>query len=41
MVKARGITSVIKVEEITFGHLTELNGKSKMRATEFNFATGA
>ena len=29
MVEARGITSVIKVEEITFGHLTELNGKSK------------
>ena len=25
---------------ITFGHLTELNGKFKMRATEFTFAQG-
>jgi len=24
-VEARGITSVIKLEEVTFGHLTELN----------------
>jgi len=40
-VAARGITPVIKLEEITFGHLTELNGKFKMRATEFTFAPGA
>jgi len=40
-VKARGITSVIKLEEVTFGHLTELNGKFKMRATEFTFGPGA
>ena len=40
-VEARGITSVIKLEEVTFGHLTELNGKFKMRATEFTFAPGA
>jgi quercetin dioxygenase-like cupin family protein len=40
-VEARGITSVIKLEELTFGHLTELNGKFKMRATEFTFAPGA
>jgi hypothetical protein len=33
-------TSVIKLEEVTFGHLTELNGKFKMRATEFTFAPG-
>ena len=39
-VEARGITSVIKLEEVTFGHLTELNGKFKMRATEFTFAPG-
>jgi hypothetical protein len=30
-VDTRGITSVIKVEEIIFGHLTELNGKFKLR----------
>jgi quercetin dioxygenase-like cupin family protein len=40
-VEARGITSVIKLEEVTFGHLTELNGKFKMRATEFTFVPGA
>ena len=40
-VEARGISSVIKLEEVTFGHLTELNGKFKMRATEFTFAPGA
>jgi quercetin dioxygenase-like cupin family protein len=39
-VDTRGITSVIKVEEITFGHLTELNGKFKLRATELTFAPG-
>ena len=39
-VEARGITSVIKLEEVTFGHLTELNGKFKMRATEFRFTRG-
>jgi quercetin dioxygenase-like cupin family protein len=40
-VEARGITSEIKLEEVTFGHLTELNGKFKMRATEFTFAPGS
>ena len=40
-VEARGITSAIKLEEVTFGHLTDLNGKFKMRATEFTFAPGA
>jgi quercetin dioxygenase-like cupin family protein len=39
-VDARGITSEIKLEEITFGHLLELNGKFKMRATEVAFAPG-
>jgi quercetin dioxygenase-like cupin family protein len=39
-VDTRDITSVIKVEEITFGHLTELNGKFKLRATELTFAPG-
>jgi quercetin dioxygenase-like cupin family protein len=37
-VEARGITSAIKLEEITFGHLPELNGKFKLRATEVTFA---
>ena len=40
-VEARGITAEIKLEEVTFGHLTELNGKFKMRATEFTFSPGA
>jgi quercetin dioxygenase-like cupin family protein len=37
-VDARGITSMIKLEEVIFGHLTELNGKFKLRATEVTFA---
>jgi hypothetical protein len=37
----RGITSAVKLEEVVFGHLTELNGKYKMRATEVTFAPGA
>jgi quercetin dioxygenase-like cupin family protein len=40
-VEARGITSEVKLDEVTFGHLTELNGKFRMRATEFTFAPGA
>jgi quercetin dioxygenase-like cupin family protein len=36
-VETRGVTSAIKVEEIIFGHLTELNGKFKLRATELTF----
>ena len=39
-VDTQGITSVSKVEEIIFGHLTELNGKFKLRATELTFAPG-
>jgi hypothetical protein len=30
-VETRGITSEVKLEEVTFGHLTELNGKFKLR----------
>ena len=37
-VEARGITPVIKLDEVIFGHLNELNGKFKMRATEVTFA---
>jgi len=40
-VEARGITSVIKLEEVIYGHLEELNGKFKMRATEVTFAPEA
>ena len=39
-VEMRGITSAVKLEEVVFGHLTELNGKYKMRATEVTFAQG-
>ena len=39
-VEVRGITSMIKLDEVIFGHLTELNGKFKMRATEVTFAPG-
>jgi hypothetical protein len=40
-VEAQGITSVIKLEEVIFGHLAELNGKFKLRATEVTFAPEA
>src|SRR5262245_14970395 len=36
--ETRGITSVIKMDEVIFGHLIELNGKFKLRATELTFA---
>jgi quercetin dioxygenase-like cupin family protein len=39
-VETRGITSEIKIDEVIFGHLTELNGKFKLRATELTFAPG-
>lgn len=39
-VEMRGITAAIKLEETIFGHLTELNGKYKLRATEVTFAPG-
>src|SRR5262249_20485803 len=39
-VEVRGITAAIKLEETIFGHLTELNGKYKLRATEVTFAPG-
>jgi quercetin dioxygenase-like cupin family protein len=37
-VETTGITSAVKLEEIIFGHLHELNGKYKLRATEVTFA---
>jgi quercetin dioxygenase-like cupin family protein len=40
-VEMRGITAAIKLEEIVYGHLHELNGKFKLRATEVTFAPDA
>jgi quercetin dioxygenase-like cupin family protein len=40
-VEARGITSDVKLEEVLFGHLHELNDKFKLRATEVTFAPNA
>ena len=40
-VEVRGVTAEVKIEEVTFGHLTELNDRFKMRATEFVLAPGA
>ena len=37
-VEARGITPVIKLDEVIFSHQTELNGKFKLRASELTFA---
>jgi quercetin dioxygenase-like cupin family protein len=39
-VEAAGISSSIKLEEVVFGHLHDLNGKFKLRATEVTFAPG-
>ena len=33
-VETRGVTSAVKLDEVIFGHLIELNGKFKLRATE-------
>ena len=40
-VEVRGITSVIKLDEVLFGHLNELNDKFRIRATEFMLEPGA
>ena len=40
-VESSGITATVKLEEVVFGHLSELNGKFKVRATEAMFAPGA
>jgi quercetin dioxygenase-like cupin family protein len=37
-VETRGIMSEIKIDEVIFGHMTELNGKFKLRATELTLA---
>jgi quercetin dioxygenase-like cupin family protein len=40
-VERRGITSEIKLDEVVFSHLAELNGKFRLRATEVTFAPDA
>jgi quercetin dioxygenase-like cupin family protein len=40
-VEATGITARTTIEELVSGHLPELNGKWKLRATEVTFAPGA
>ena len=40
-VEVRGVTSTIKLEEVVYGHLREINGKFKLRATEVTFAPNA
>lgn len=40
-VEARGIALKVRLEEILSGHLAELNGKFRLRATEATFAPGA
>ena len=40
-VESVGITPVLKLEETISGHLSELNGKFKLRAIELTLAPGA
>jgi hypothetical protein len=40
-VEARGITSSVKLEEVIYGHIRDLNGRFKMRATEVTMAPEA
>lgn len=40
-VEVKGITSKVKLEEVIFGHLLELNGKFKLRVTEVTFGPEA
>jgi quercetin dioxygenase-like cupin family protein len=39
-VESHGIASRVKVEEMVAGHLQELNGRFKLRATEVTFEPG-
>ena len=39
-VTKEGFESVVKMEQIVTGHLTELNGKYKLRVTETTYAPG-
>lgn len=39
-VESQGVTSKVKLEETVYGHLEELNGKYKFRASELTIAPG-
>jgi quercetin dioxygenase-like cupin family protein len=39
-VDAKGVTPTVKLEEVLAGHLSELNGKFKLRVTEVTIAPG-
>ena len=40
-VDIKGITSNVKMEEVIYGHLADLNGKFKFRVSELSFEPGA
>jgi quercetin dioxygenase-like cupin family protein len=40
-VETVGITPLVKLEEVISGHLNDLNGKFKLRVTEFTLEPGA
>jgi quercetin dioxygenase-like cupin family protein len=40
-VEIRGIKASVKLEEVVYGHLAQLNGKYKLRATELTLEPGA
>src|SRR5437868_8968903 len=40
-VASQSVTAKVKLEETVYGHLEELNGKYKFRASEVTFAPGA
>jgi quercetin dioxygenase-like cupin family protein len=40
-VQSQGVMPKLKLEETVYGHLEELNGKYKFRASEVTFAPGA
>ena len=40
-VQSQGVRPKLKLEETVYGHLEELNGKYKFRASEVTFAPGA
>jgi hypothetical protein len=39
-VEARGVASAVKLEEVVSGHLADLNGKFRLRATEVIIESG-
>jgi quercetin dioxygenase-like cupin family protein len=39
-VEVKGVTTRVKLEEVIYGHLHELNGRFKLRVTEVTFEPG-